>query len=107
MTIPQPSYNVHTICQALGPDHVLDVIDGRKQKTCQMTIDQFATSFSTPKYDFSKQNILNYIKCYSSERVLNCLSLEVSSTPLADVSPNDLNLYCNLNLIFNFIHSRF
>lgn len=69
MTIPQPSYNVHTICQALGPDHVLDVIDGRKQKTCQMTIDQFATSFSTP----------------NSDRVLNCLSLEVSSTPLADI----------------------
>lgn len=68
ITAPPPNFNVTTVVDALGPDHVLDIIDVMRQKTCQMTAEQFGNHFYNPK----------------SERVLNCLSLEVTSTPLSE-----------------------
>ena len=48
---------------------MLDVIDVQKQQTCKMTIDQFARSFTDGQDD----------------RVLNCLSFEMSGTPLSEI----------------------
>ena len=48
---------------------MLDVIDVQKQQTCKMTIDQFAKSFTDGQDD----------------RVLNCLSFEMSETPLSEI----------------------
>ena len=62
ITVPPPGWGVNNVCSALGQDHVLDIIDCHRQKTCQMTIDQFSQNFSDP----------------GSDRVLNCLSLEMS-----------------------------
>ena len=69
MSLPPSNFDAHTICQAVGPNFVLDVIDVQKQATCKMTIDQFAKSFTDPQDD----------------RVLNCLSFEISNTPLSDI----------------------
>merc|ERR1719495_3048494 len=64
MSLPPSNFDCNTICQALGPNFVLDVIDVQKQATCKMTIDQFAQFFTDPHDD----------------RVLNCLSFEISNT---------------------------
>ena len=69
MSLPPLNFDCNTICQALGPNFVLDVIDVQKQATCKMTIDQFAQSFTDPQDD----------------RVLNCLSFEISNTPLSEI----------------------
>ena len=69
MSLPPLNFDCNTICQALGPNFVLDVIDVQKQATCKMTIDQFAQSFTDPHDD----------------RVLNCLSFEISNTPLSEI----------------------
>ena len=49
ITVPGPGYGVTNVCQALGQDHVLDIIDCHRQKTCQMTIDQFSQCFNDPE----------------------------------------------------------
>ena len=53
----------------MGQDHLLDIIDGLRQKTCQMTIDQFSQNFTDPE----------------SDRVLNCLSLEITDSAISEV----------------------
>ena len=67
-TAPPPHLNISTVVDALGPDHVLDIIDVMRQKTCQMTAEQFEHHFYYPK----------------SEKILNCLSLEATSTTLSE-----------------------
>lgn len=69
MTLPQLPFTVHHILHALGPDFQLDVIDVQRQKSVQMGLDQFVDTFTDP----------------TSDRVLNCLSLEVSATVMAEV----------------------
>ena len=69
LSLPPTGWGVGDVCEALGGGHILDMIDCHRQKTCQMTIDQFSQTFSDP----------------SSDRVLNCLSLELSELPLADL----------------------
>ena len=46
ITVPGPSWGVANVCQTLGPEYVLDIIDCLRQKTCQMTIDQFSQTFN-------------------------------------------------------------
>ena len=69
ITVPPPGYGVHDVSQAMGQDHLLDIIDGLRQKTCQMTIDQFSQNFTDPE----------------SDRVLNCLSLEITDSAISEV----------------------
>ena len=68
LSLPNTGWGVDSVCEALGGDHILDMIDCHRQKTCQMTIDQFSQTFADP----------------NSDRVLNCLSLELSALPLAE-----------------------
>jgi lysine-specific demethylase PHF8 len=69
MSLPQLPFTVHDIVDALGPDFLLDVIDVQRQKSVQMTLEQFAETFTSG----------------GSDRVLNCLSLEVSNTVLSEI----------------------
>lgn len=69
ISLPGPRFSVASVCQTLGHDVVLDVIDVQRQQTCKMTLDQFSRSFNDSQDD----------------RVLNCLSLELSDTALVDV----------------------
>ena len=50
ISLPSPGWGVNSVCEALGGDHILDMIDCHRQKTCQMTIDQFSQTFNDPKY---------------------------------------------------------
>ena len=49
LTLPGPGWGVEAVCEALGTGHVLDIIDCHRQKTCQMTVDQFAQNFTDPQ----------------------------------------------------------
>ena len=49
LTLPGPGWGVEAVCEALGSGHVLDIIDCHRQKTCQMTVDQFAQNFTDPQ----------------------------------------------------------
>ena len=69
ISVPAPDWGVSNVCQSLGQDYVLDIIDCHRQKTCQMTIDQFSQNFTDPH----------------SDRVLNCLSMEITDLPLNDI----------------------
>jgi len=69
ITVPGSNYGVESVAKALGQDYVLDIIDCHRQKTCQMTIDQFSQNFNDPE----------------SDRVLNCLSLEITELALTDI----------------------
>jgi len=68
MTTPQAGFNMDKIVSVLGEDYQLDAIDVHRQQACKMSIGQFADVFNNPFGD----------------RVLNCLSLEVTDTPMAD-----------------------
>ena len=49
LTVPGSNYGVESVAKALGQDYVLDIIDCHRQKTCQMTIDQFSQNFNDPE----------------------------------------------------------
>ena len=85
ITVPPPGYGVHDVSQAMGQDHLLDIIDGLRQKTCKMTIDQFSQNFTDPE----------------SDRVLNCLSLEITDSAISEVGLEMLSPRAKiLHLIF-------
>ena len=49
LVAPPPGFSAHSISQALGPDHLLDIIDCHRQRTCRMAVEQFCQVSNTRK----------------------------------------------------------
>lgn len=70
LSVPDPSsFSIHSVVDIVGYDHMLDVIDSRRQISVKMTAEDFARLAT---------------RSTEHDTIYNCISLEVSKTELSE-----------------------
>lgn len=67
ISLPDASFSLQEVVDVIGHDHVVDVIDSRRQMSIKMSLEDFIRYAS---------------RATETESIYNCISLEVTNTPL-------------------------